>query len=306
MKPRWIECVPNFSEGRDGAKVAAIVAAILGGPDVHLLHQTMDPDHHRSVITFIGTSDSIGEAALRGVGKAVELIDLNQHDGVHPRIGAADVVPFVPLFAQGMEACKRIASRVGGEIARRFNVPVYLYESAALRSDHRNLEMIRRGQFERLRERIAAEPSLRPDFGERRLHPTAGAVAVGARGPLIAFNVDLDTRKIEIARSIARKVRESSGGLPAVKALGVYLPSRGRAQVAMNVTDFRITPLQTAFAEVSQEARNLGVPIVESELVGLAPRAALNSKIAREICLAGYSPGMILENQLERVSGSSC
>jgi glutamate formiminotransferase / formiminotetrahydrofolate cyclodeaminase len=306
MKDRWIECVANFSEGRDSAKVGAILRAILSGRDVQLLHQTMDPDHHRSVISFIGTSETVGDAALRGIGQAVALIDLNHHAGAHPRIGAADVVPFVPLFPEGVETARQIAAWVGKEAARRFGVPVYLYEWSARRPERRSLEAVRRGQFEGLREAVGTDASRRPDFGEARLHPTAGAIAIGARGPLIAFNVDLETPDLEIARCIARKVRESAGGLPCVKALGLYLPSRGRAQVAMNLTNFEMTSLPAAFAAVHKEAQNAGVRVVESELVGLAPRAALNVEMAREICLASYSPGMILENQLERVLGISC
>src|SRR5215467_1542756 len=215
-----IECVPNFSEGRDAAKVESIVQALLAGPEVYLLDQEMDADHNRSVITLVGTREAIGEAALRGIGKATELIDLNQHQGAHPRLGATDVVPFVPIDGLTIEDCVAMARRVGEQIWKRFQIPVYLYEAAATTPERQNLENIRRGQFEGIRDEIASNPTRRPDFGEARLHPTAGACVVGARKFLIAYNIFLNTAEVEIAKKIAKAVRFSSGGLRFLKAAG--------------------------------------------------------------------------------------
>lgn len=299
--PSLIECVPNFSEGRDAAKIAAIVQAILDGPQVLLLHQTMDVDHNRSVVTFAGTEHSVAEAALRGITRAAEVIDMNCHQGVHPRIGAADVVPFIPLSGSRMEACAGAARWVAQEMARRLAIPTYLYEAAAYRDDRRHLELVRRGQFEELREKIKTDPERFPDFGEPRLHPTAGASAIGARGPLVAFNINLKTPDVSIAKLIARKIRASNGGLPCVKALGLYLPSRNLAQVSINLTDFRNTPLIVVFEEVRNEANRLGAKIMESEIVGLIPAAAISESDAAQLKVRNFSTDLILENRLARV-----
>ncbi|MGH9356078.1 MAG: glutamate formimidoyltransferase, partial [Terriglobia bacterium] len=229
-----IECVPNFSEGRDAGKVREIAQAIVSASDVFELDISMDADHNRSVITFAGSIEGAGEAALRGAGRAAELIDLNAHRGIHPRIGAADVVPFVPLTGSSLEDCVRIARWVAAEAWRRFRIPAYLYEAAALRPDRQDLACIRRGQFERLREAIRDDPDRKPDIGEAQLHPTAGAIAVGARKALIACNFNLDTGNLETARIIARHIRASSGGLPCVKAMGLHLESKRQAQVSVN------------------------------------------------------------------------
>jgi glutamate formiminotransferase len=300
--PPLIECVPNFSEGRDASKVEAIIQAISGGPEVLLLDSTMDVDHNRSVVTFAGAEQSVGEAALRGIGRAVELIDISQHLGVHPRIGAADVVPFVPIHGDQMGTCVRIARRVAEEAARQFNLPTYLYEAAAYRHDRRNLENVRRGQFEELRDKIQTDPHRVPDFGERRVHPTAGAVAVGARDLLVAFNINLTTSNISVAKLIARKIRASSGGLPCVKSLAFYLPSRNLAQVSINLTDFRSTPLAIVFEAVRKEANASGVGILESEIIGLIPAAAINEDLAAEMRIRNFSRELILENRLEAVA----
>ncbi|MGH9445278.1 MAG: glutamate formimidoyltransferase, partial [Terriglobia bacterium] len=236
--------------------------------------------------------------ALRGIGRAAALIDLNRHGGAHPRIGAADVVPFIPLGGSQMEDCVRIARWVAGQTARRFAIPTYLYESAAYRPERRNLETLRRGQFEDLKETIRADPSRLPDFGAPELHPTAGATAVGARGPLIAFNMNLNTPDVSIAKSLARKIRASGGGLPCVKALGLFLPSRNLAQVSMNLTDFAATPLSVAFDAARSEAQALGAAILESEIVGLVPRAALESVDVEELKISNFSPSLVLENRL--------
>jgi len=291
-----VECVPNFSEGRDAAKIDAIADAIAAGGGT-VLHRTLDPDHNRAVITFIGHPDRIAEAALRGVGRAAELIDLRDHRGVHPRIGAADVVPFVPLAGVTMDDCVRIAESAGERIATELGIPVYLYDRAARRPENRSLADIRRGEFEALRDLAVTDPLRRPDFGET-LHPTAGASAVGARKILIAFNVNLDSADLAAARAIARTVRATSGGLPHVKAMGVLLRSRNIAQVSMNLTDFEVTPLHVAYDAVRAEAARLGVAILESEIIGLAPREAVESAAAHYL----RTPRIpTIEGQIERV-----
>src|SRR5712692_1059124 len=267
MAGQLIECVPNFSEGRDAGKVRAIADAIASSPGALVLRTEMDPDHNRSVITFTGPPEAVEEAALRGIAKAVESIDLRQHVGVHPRIGAADVVPFVPLQGVTLEDCARIAHRVGQEVWKRLGVPVYFYEAAASEEARVNLENIRRG-------------GLAPDLGGPALHPSAGACVIGARKLLIAFNVNLNTQDLEIARSIARKVRASSGGLPFVKAIGLPLASRNLVQVSMNLTDFERTPLHEAFDLVCREAEAHGVSLAGSEIVGLIPQKALEQTAA--------------------------
>lgn len=295
-----IECVPNFSEGRDIAKIDAILKAIACGSGIFCLDQTMDPDHNRSVITFAGTEDAVGEAALRGIERAAELIDLCQHRGVHPRIGAADVVPFVPLARSRLETCARIARWVAEEAWARYGIPTYLYGAAARRADRDRLEALRRGGFEKLREDVKNDPDRRPDFGDARLHPTAGATAVGARKLLIAYNVNLDSSDVAIAQAIARKVRGANGGLPSVKALGLFLASRNMAQVSMNLVDFEVTPLRVVFDAVRREARLLGAGIVESEIIGLIPEAALKNADVGELKIRDFSADMILENRLIR------
>ncbi len=263
-----VECVPNFSEGRDRAKVDAIIEA-MKAPGVYLLDREMDADHNRCVITLVGDREAIAEAAIRGVGRAAELIDLTQHQGAHPRMGAADVIPFMPIEGLALEDCVAIARHVGEEIWKRYQIPVYLYEAAAATPERQNLENIRRGQFEGLREEIATNPARRPDFGEPRIHPTAGATVVGARKFLIAYNIYLNTADVEIAKQIAKAVRFSNGGLRYVKAAG--FPVRGLAQVSMNLTDFEQTPIARVFEYVSREAARYGVMPAFSEIVGLVP-----------------------------------
>ncbi|MDE3180336.1 MAG: glutamate formimidoyltransferase [Acidobacteriota bacterium] len=298
-----VECVPNFSEGRDEAKVQAIVEAVLDGKEVAVLDSTMDPDHNRSVITLAGSPVGARDAALRAIGRAVELIDLTHHSGVHPRIGAADVVPFVPLEGSSLNECAALAKFVASEAWVRYELPTYLYGYAAQRPDRRNLETIRRGQFEGLREEVKENPNRLPDFGVNSLHPSAGATAVGARNFLIAFNINLKTTDAEKARSIARKVRASGGGLAEVKALGLFLPSRNLAQVSLNLADFRTTSLGAAFDAVEREAQVCGEEILESELVGLIPQAALDGAPLRRMRIRGFNPDMILENRLQRCAG---
>lgn len=298
MDGKLIECVPNFSEGRDRGKVEAIVQAITSAAGVHLLGWECDRDHNRGVVTFAGPPAAVVEGAFRGVRKAVELIDIRSHHGVHPRIGAADVVPLVPIEGITLAECAELAHSLGSRIATELGVPIYFYEAAALRSERRNLENIRRGGWEALREAAAADPSRAPDAGGPQLHPTAGASAVGARKFLLAFNVNLDTGDIGVARRIARKIRASSGGLPHVKAMGVFLESRGQAQVSMNLTDFEVTPLHTVFEAVRSEAEAAGVAIAGSEIIGLMPAEALAEAAAHFLRCENYRPGRILEKRL--------
>jgi glutamate formiminotransferase / formiminotetrahydrofolate cyclodeaminase len=293
-----VECVPNFSEGRDKAKVDAIVEA-MRAPGVYLLDREMDADHNRCVITLVGEREAIEEAAIRGVGKAAELIDLTQHQGAHPRMGAADVVPFIPIEGVTVEDCVAMAKHVGAEIARRFGIPVYLYEAAATKPERQNLENIRRGQFEGIRDEIASNPARMPDFGEPRVHPTAGATVVGARKFLIAYNVFLNTSEVEIAKKIAKAVRFSTGGLRFVKGAGFLV--RGMAQVSMNLTDFDQTPIHRVFEFVKREAARYGVVPVSSEIVGLIPKAALEQAAEWFLQVENFDSSLILENRLAAV-----
>src|SRR3954452_21158797 len=294
-----VECVPNFSEGRDPAKVDAIVDA-MKVPGVYLLDREMDSDHNRCVITLVGERDAIQEAAIRGVGKAAELIDLTRHQGAHPRMGAADVVPFIPIQGVTLEDCVAMARHVGAEIAGRFQIPVYLYEAAASSPERQNLENIRRGQFEAIRNEIASNPARRPDFGEPRVHPTAGATVVGARKFLIAYNVFLNTADVEIAKKIAKAVRFSSGGLRFVKGSGFLV--RGQAQVSMNLTDADQTPVARVFEYVKREAARYGVAPTSSEIVGLIPKKAIEDAAEWFLQVENFDSSLILENRLAAVT----
>jgi glutamate formiminotransferase len=298
MPSTLVECVPNFSEGRDPAKVDAIVEA-MKIPGVYLLDREMDSDHNRSVITLVGERDAIQEAAIRGVGKAAELIDLTKHQGAHPRMGAADVIPFIPIDGVTIEDCIAMAKHVGAEIAKRFHIPVYLYEAAAATPERQNLENIRRGQFEGIRADIATNPARKPDFGEPRVHPTAGATVVGARKFLVAYNVFLNTPDVEIAKKIAKAVRFSGGGLRFVKGAGFLV--RGLAQVSMNLTDFEQTPIHRAFEFVKREAQRYGVIPVSSEIVGLIPKKALEQAAEWFLQVENFDSSLILENRLAAV-----
>jgi len=300
MSSTLVESVPNFSEGRNKAVVDAIVEA-MKLPGVYLLDREMDSDHNRSVITLLGDRESIAEAVIRGVGKAAELIDLNHHQGAHPRIGATDVVPFIPIEGVTIEDCVAIARRVGEEIWKRFGIPVYLYEAAATRTERQNLEDIRRGQYEGLREVIGRDPARSPDFGEPRLHASAGATVVGARKALIAYNVFLNTSDVAIAKNIAKAIRFSSGGLRYVKAAGFAV--RGLAQVSMNLTDFEQTPVARVFEFVRREAARYGVLPLSSEIVGLVPKKALEQAAEWFLQVENFDSSMILENRLAAVMG---
>jgi glutamate formiminotransferase len=295
-----VECVPNFSEGRDKSKVDAIVDAMkIDG--VYLLDREMDADHNRCVITLVGEREPIQEAVIRGVGKATELIDLNQHQGAHPRLGAADVVPFIPIEGVSIEDCVAMARHVGSEIWKRYQVPVYLYEAAAASPERQNLENIRRGQFEGIRDEIATNVAHKPDFGDPRLHKTAGACVVGARKFLIAYNIFLDTVDVDIAKKVAKAVRFSTGGLRFVKAAGFLV--RGQAQVSMNLTDFEQTPIHRVFEMVRSEAARYGARPTSSEIVGLIPKRALEQAAEFFLQVENFDSSLILENRLSAVMG---
>jgi glutamate formiminotransferase len=296
---RLVECVPNFSEGRQIAKVDAIVNAMRAVPGVYVLDRESDADHNRSVVTLAGEPEPIREAAVRGVGKAAELIDLTRQTGAHPRIGATDVVPFIPIEGVTIEDCVALANAAGREIWERYHIPVYFYEAAARSPERVNLENIRRGQFEGLREEVLRNPQRAPDLGEPRLHPTAGATVVGARKFLIAYNINLNTPDLDIAKRIAKTIRFSSGGMPCVKAMGVDLRARNLAQVSMNLTDFEQTPIHKVFETVKREAERLGVGIVGSEIVGLVPRRAIEMTAEFYLQVENFSPAQVLENRLE-------
>jgi glutamate formiminotransferase len=300
-----VECVPNFSEGRDLTKVQFLADAIGSAGGVMLLDVHSDPDHNRSVITFAGSPEAVVEAAVRGAGVAAETIDLTRHQGVHPRIGALDVLPFVPLAGISLEECIALAVQAAEEIWRRHGVPAYLYGAAARRPDRQNLAAIRHGQFERLCEAVLTSPERRPDIGGPALHPTAGAVAAGVRRILVAFNVQLDTADVAVAREIASRIRTVSGGRPELRAMGVYLASRRQAQVSMNLTDFEITPPYRAFAAVQAETERLGVGIAGAEIVGLVPRKALEHPPGAALPLADIDKRRILENRLAECGWSA-
>jgi glutamate formiminotransferase / formiminotetrahydrofolate cyclodeaminase len=302
---RLVECVPNFSEGREPAKVDAIIAAMREVPGVFMLDRESDADHNRSVVTLAGEPEAIAEAVLLGVGKAAELIDLTRHAGAHPRIGATDVVPFVPIEGVTIEDCVLLAKKVGREIWSRYHIPVYLYEAAAQRPDRTNLENIRRGQFEGVGEEVLRNPDRAPDIGDPRLHPTAGATVVGARKFLIAYNINLDTPDLDVARRIAKNIRYSNGGLRYVKAMGVGLKARGLAQVSINLTDFEQTPIHRVFEMVKREAERYGASIVGSEIVGLIPKRAMELTSDFYLQLENFSPAQVLENRMEAALGGS-
>src|SRR6202045_4247731 len=296
---RLIECVPNFSEGRDALKVDAIVAAMSNVSGVYVLDREMEADHNRSVVTLAGDPDAVAEAALLGVGKALELIDLTTHSGAHPRIGATDVVPFIPIDGVSIEDCVALARRVGNEIWSRYRIPVYFYEAAAQRPERVNLENIRRGQFEGLREEMKRDHNRLPDIGEPKLHPTAGATVVGARKFLIAYNVNLNTADIGSPNKIAKAIRFSSGGLRYVKSMGVELKARNLAQVSINLTDFEQTPMHRVYEAVKREAERYGVMPVGSEIVGLVPKKAIEMAGDYFLQLENFSPAQVFENKLE-------
>ncbi len=298
MPSTLVECVPNFSEGRNPAVVDEIVAA-MKVDGVFLLDREMDADHNRCVITLVGDRANIAEAAIRGVGKAAELINLCSHTGAHPRMGASDVIPFIPIEGVTLEDCVAIARYVGEEIWKRYKIPVYLYEAAAQRPERTNLENIRRGQFEGIRDSIATDDARVPDFGGRAVHPTAGCTVVGARKFLVAYNVYLNTPDVEIAKKIGKAVRFSNGGLRFVKGMGIGV--RGLAQVSMNLTDTDQTPIARVFEFVKREAARYGVMPLSSEIVGLVPKKALEDAAEWFLQIENFNASLVLENRLADV-----
>lgn len=297
-----VECVPNFSEGRRPGTIARIVKAIESMRDAFVLGTHLDPDHNRSVVTFVSGPGSVVGAAVRAVRVAAELIDLRNHTGVHPRVGATDVLPFVPLRNVSMDDCVHLAHAAGKRIAHELEIPVYFYERAALSETRVNLEDVRRGGFEQLREETPVVPGREPDVvpasGPVRVHASAGATIVGARPILIAYNVDLHTTDISVGRRIARRVRSRDGGLPFVKALGLHLREQNRVQVSMNLLDYKVTGLREAFEAVRREAAELGVAIAGSEIVGLTPQDALDRSAGYDLQITNFTSDFVLENRI--------
>ncbi len=301
---RIVECVPNFSEGRSAETIDAITKEITS-VSVQLLDVQMNPDHNRAVVTFIGDPDAVVEAAFRGVRKAAALIDLNRHQGEHPRIGATDVIPFVPIANISLEECAELARRLGQRIAAELNIPVYLYEAAARRPDRENLAAIRKGEFEGLKAEIKTNPDRAPDFGPPELHPTAGATVVGARFPLIAYNINLNTSDVSIAKKIAKAIRFRDGGFRFAKAMGFELKEEHLAQVSINMTNYLGTPLYRVFETVRREAQRYGVMIKESEIVGLVPEKALVDSAVYYLQLDRFNENQILEHHLRGTAGKA-
>jgi glutamate formiminotransferase len=296
---RIVECVPNFSEGRNQATVHALINAVASVTGVHLLDHTMDPDHHRCVLTIAGEPEAVVEAAFRAIHVATDLIDLQNHTGAHPRVGATDVVPFIPIRGTTMQDCVQLAKRLGQRVGQELDIPVFLYERAALHPDHAPLEAVRRGGLEGLAFRMESDPDWTPDFGPSHLHKSAGAVVIGARPPLIAFNVNLHSTNLELARSIAKTIRQSNGGISHLKAIGVELASRRMVQVAMNLIDYEVTPLHVVFGAVQTQAALHGVTVAGSEIVGLVPQAALVETAMEALRLDRFDPAQVLETKIE-------
>jgi glutamate formiminotransferase len=295
--PRIIECVPNLSDGRRPEVVAEAVAALKRTPGLRVLDVQSDRDHNRSVLTLAGDENALRSAVPELFAVALARIDLREHRGEHPRLGAVDVVPFIPIEGATMADCVSLAREVGQAVAERFGIPVFLYEEAASSPHRRNLEDIRRGQFEGLAEKMR-DPQWAADFGPPAPHPSAGASVIGARMPLIAYNVNLGTADLEVARRIAKGIRHSSGGYRFVKAMGIKLESRGIVQVSMNLTNFEKTPIFRVFETVKREAERYGVAILESEIVGLVPAAALNAAAEFYLQIEGFKADQVLENRL--------
>ena len=292
-----MECVPNFSEGRDLQKIDKIVAPFRSKQGVKLLDYSNDEDHNRLVVTVVGEPEPLRDAVLEAIGVAVELIDLNHHQGQHPRMGAVDVVPFIPIRGVTMEEAVALSKEVGEEVARRYNLPVFLYEKSASAPHRENLAAVRKGEFEGMAEKIKL-PEWHPDFGLAERHPTAGTVAIGARMPLVAYNINLNTPSLEIAHDIAKKIRFIGGGLRYCKAMGVELKDRGITQVSINMTDYTRTALYRAFELVRVEARRYGVSIVGSEIIGLVPMAALIDTASYYLGLENFSMEQVLEARM--------
>lgn len=292
-----MECVPNFSEGRDLEKIEKIVSSFRAKEGVKLLDYSNDTDHNRCVVTVVGQPEALKAAVIEAVGKAVELIDLNKHEGQHPRMGAVDVIPFIPIKGCTMEDAVAMSKEVGAKVAELYNLPVFLYEKSASAPYRENLAAVRKGEFEGMAEKIK-QPEWHPDFGPAERHATAGTVAVGARMPLVAFNINLNTPSLDIAHSIAKRIRFIGGGLRFCKAMGVDLTERGITQVSINMTDYSKTALYQAFEMVKYEARRYGVSIVGSEIIGLVPMAALIDTAEYYLGIENFSMDQVLESRI--------
>lgn len=299
---KLVECVPNFSEGRRPEVIDAIISEIKSVQGVMLLDREMDKDHNRAVITFAGEPDRVREAAFKAISKAAELIDMEKHKGEHPRMGATDVVPFIPISGVRMDDCVKLAKELGKEVGEKLSVPVYLYEAAATRPDRENLADVRRGEYEGIKAEIEINPDRKPDFGPSSVHPKAGATAIGARMPLIAFNVYLGTKDVRVAKKIAKAIRFAGGGLRYVKALGFDIKERGIVQISMNLVNYLGTPIFTVFEMIKSEAQRYGVPIVSSEIVGLTPINAMVDVADFYLRLENFKKGQILENKLMNIA----
>ncbi len=295
--PPIVECVPNFSEGRDKDTIEAIVAPLKNREGVRLVNYEADPDYNRLVVTLLGEPEAVKASVLDAIGLATERIDLNRHEGEHLRMGATDVVPLIPIRNMTVEETVDLSKSLAEEINRRYGIPVFLYEDSASRPERVNLAKIRRGQFEGMPDKLLL-PEWEPDYGERKIHPTAGVTAVGARFPLVAYNIDLGTDRLEIADRIARAIRQSGGGFQAIKAGGVELKEKGLVQVTMNITDYRKTPIYRVFETVRMEAARYGVPVLGSEIIGLAPLAALTDSLEYYLGLQGFDDSKIIEHWL--------
>ena len=295
---KLVECVPNFSEGRRPEVLDEIVGAMTAVEGVRLLDKEMDADHNRAVVTIIGAPEAVLEGAFRGIKKASALIDLTKHEGEHPRMGATDVCPFVPVKDVTMDDCVELASRLGERVGEELSIPVFLYEAAAKRPERENLAKCRKGQFEGLREEIGTNPEKDPDYGPSKIHPTAGAIAIGARPFLIAYNINLGTADLSVAKAIAKSIRHSGGGLRYVKALGFEIKDRGIVQVSINMVNFKGTPLFRVFEMVKSEAARYGVPVIGSEVVGLVPADALVDVAGFYLRFEGFERDQVLENRL--------
>ncbi len=299
---RLVECVPNFSEGRRKEVIEAIVEPFKNANGVNLLDYSADPDHNRMVVTAVGDPEAMADVVFNAVRKAVELINMEEHRGEHPRIGAADVIPFVPVSGITMEECVELAHELGKRINRELGIPVYFYEEAALRPERKRLEVIRKGEYETLKHEIV-KPDRQPDVGEPKMHPTAGATVVGARRPLVAFNINLGTDNVKVAKEIAKAIRASSGGFSSIKARGMELKERGIVQVSMNITDYKKNPIYRILEVVRMEARRWGVEVIGTEIIGLLPADAIIDSAKYYMQIEGFNDNQILELRLLEMGG---
>lgn len=295
---RLIECVPNFSEGKNADVIKEIIKAIGAAKDVKVLDFSLDVDHNRAVVTFVGPPETVGEGAFNAIKRASELIDMRYHKGQHPRIGATDVVPFVPIRNVTMSDCVLIARGVAKKVGEELNIPVYLYNEAAFKPERKELPNIRKGEYEALCLEMGSSADRTPDFGPDKMNPTAGATVIGARAPLVAYNVYLTATDIKVARTIAKTIRESSGGMPFVKAIGLFFPDRNQTQVSMNLTNYRGTPIRKVYDEIARLAKEHGADTVESEVIGLLPQDAIEGDLLAHGKFLTFKPEQIIENRI--------